>query len=372
MDFELSSEQTTLREISRQVLGKHCSSEQVRALADQDQDVPGELWRAGSELGWTGLAVPEQHGGAGQGLVELCLAAEEIGRAAAPGPFLPTALVGLAVARYGAVDLQDTVLSDLAEATTSATWALAEPGGSWHPRSVRTEAVRDRGEIRLNGRKVAVQDAGSATWLLVTAVLDGAPVSVLVPGSADGIALREQRTLDRTRSFYEVRFSDVRVPAQRGLLAATAEHDRLCEIGAVLTAADALGAGERLLEMTVDYAKVREQFGRAIGSFQAVKHKCADMLIATQAARATTYHAAMAIAADDSGAPRAASAAKATTCERMSRLAGEALQTHGGIGFTWEHDLHLYLRRVKADETLHGSPEAHHERLCSLLLIGRP
>ncbi|MFI0961303.1 acyl-CoA dehydrogenase family protein [Streptomyces sp. NPDC021080] len=371
MDFEPSEEQTMLRDVSRSVLKGHASPEQVRALAGDALSDGGELWRLGTELGWTGLAVPEEHGGSEQGLVELSIVAEELGRAAAPGAFLPSALVALALARSGSAEVRARVLPGLADGSTAATWALAEPGGVWSPELVAATAVRDGEDYVLSGRKTAVQDAEAADWLLVTAQLDGTPASFLVERQTAGVTVRRQRVIDETRAFHGVTLDGVRIPADRLLGGGVAEVQWLADAVAVLTAADALGAAERLLEMTVEYAKVRKQFGRAIGSFQAIKHKCATMLLQVHGARAAIQYAAMALDAGEADSSQAASVAKAFASEGMSRVAGEALQTHGGIGFTWEHDLHLFLRRIKTDEALHGGSAAHQERLVTLMLTDR-
>ena len=179
-------------------------------------------------------------------------------------------------------------------------------------------------------------------------------------------SIESRRTLDETRRWYDAVLTEVRVPATDVVSADPPQVQWLADAAAVLTAADALGVGERLLEMTVSYVKVREQFGRPLGSFQSVKHKVADMLTTLKAARAATYYAAMALDAGAASATAAASVAKAFTGEGVAALAGEALQAHGGIGFTWEHDLHLYLRRAKVDEMLYGSAAEHYERLVSL------
>ncbi len=370
MDFQPSDEQAMLRDVSRSALKSHASPEQVRAMAGDGLADGGELWRTGSELGWTGLALPEEFGGSEQGVVELGIVAEELGRAVAPGAFVPSAVVGLAVVRDGSAGLQAQVLPGLADGSASATWALAESGEGWAVRSVAAKAVRDGDSFVLSGRKTAVQDAGSADWLLVTVRLDGEPASFLVERNAPGVTVRRQRVIDETRAFYQVAFDQVQVPATR-LLGGPAQARWLGDAAAVLTAADALGAAERLLETTVEYVKVRKQFDRPIGSFQAVKHKCADMLMRVQAARAAVQYAAMALDAADPDAARAAAVAKSYASTAMSEVAGEALQTHGGIGFTWEHDLHLYLRRIKTDEALYGDAAVHQERLVELLLAER-
>jgi alkylation response protein AidB-like acyl-CoA dehydrogenase len=371
VDFELSDEQTMLRDASRSLLSDHSASGDVRSLIDTDIDVDPKFWQLATELGWSGLALPEEYGGSEQGLTELAVIAEEIGRAVGRGPFLPSVIAGLAVTRAATGAVKSEVLPHLAEGSASAAVALDEPRRRWSSGDVRSTATREPdGSFRLTARKTAVQDAGSARWIVVSAELPGETALFLVGRESTGVSVRRQSVLDVTRSLYEVVLDDVTVPAGE-LIGGADLAQRLYDDGAVLTCADALGAGERLLAMTVEYAKVRVQFGRAIGSFQAVKHKCATMRMQLQGARAATYYAAMAADAGAPDASRAASVAKAYVSEAMSALAGEALQVHGGIGFTWEHDLHLYLRRIKVDEVLFGDPRTHQERLCALLLAAR-
>jgi alkylation response protein AidB-like acyl-CoA dehydrogenase len=351
VDFELTEEQAALREVSRGLLSVSCPPSLVRSLATAGKDVDDKLWQRGAELGWTGLAVPVEHDGAGQGLVELCLVAEEIGRAAAPGAFADSALTGLALARLG----QPALLSALAAGVLKASLACHGPAAGRY----------DGSDLLLSGRATAVQAAASADWLLVTTATDQGRRLVLIERAR--AALEPRRTLDETRRWYDVALDGIRVLAADVVAAEQADIQWLADAAAVLSAADSLGAGERLLEMTVSYVKVREQFGRPLGSFQSVKHKVADMLTTLKGARAATYYAAMALDSGAAGAAVAASAAKAFTAEGVAALAGEALQAHGGIGFTWEHDLHLYLRRAKVNEMLYGAPGEHYERLVALM-----
>jgi alkylation response protein AidB-like acyl-CoA dehydrogenase len=382
VDFELTEEQAALRAVSRGMLAVNCPAALVRSLAASGTDVDDKLWQRATELGWTGLAVPEEHDGAGQGLVELCLVAEEIGRAAAPGPFTDSALAGLALARFAPARFAPAragLLAALAAGDLKA--SLACHGG--------IAGRYDGDDLVLRGRAAAVQSAASADWLLVTAAVPPSPDPVpdlvpdpvpdLVPDPVPGAAGRRlvlvrraatvteaRRTLDETRRWYDVVLDGVRVPAA-DVVAGEAGAAWLADAAAVLNAADSLGAGERLLEMTAGYVKVREQFGRPLGSFQSVKHKLADMLATLKGARAATYYAAMALDAGAGRAGLAASAAKAFTAEGVAALASDALQAHGGIGFTWEHDLHLYLRRAKVNEMLYGTPAEHYERIVTLL-----
>jgi alkylation response protein AidB-like acyl-CoA dehydrogenase len=354
VDFELTEEQAALREVSRSMLAVNCPPQLVRLLASAAKDVDDKLWQLGTELGWTGLAVPEELDGAGAGLVELCLVAEEIGRAAAPGAFTDSALVALALARAGR-------RPELAAALAAGD--LKGCVASHGPVAGAYSSAGD--ELVLSGRATAVQAAATADWLLVLVSGDAGPRLVLVDRAR--AAVEPRRTLDETRRWYDVVFDGVRVGADDVITADETEIQWLADAAAVLSAADSLGAGEKLLDMTVAYVKVREQFGRPLGSFQSVKHKVADMLTTVKGARAATYYAAMALDAGVADATVAASVAKAFTAEGVAALAGEALQTHGGIGFTWEHDLHLYLRRVKVNEMLHGAPAEHYERIVALL-----
>ncbi|MGD0698722.1 MAG: acyl-CoA dehydrogenase family protein [Trebonia sp.] len=351
MDFELTEEQAALREVSRGLLAVNCPLPLVRSLASAGRGTDDKLWQRGAEVGWLGLAVPEEYDGAGQGLVELCLVAEEIGRAAAPGAFTDSALTALVLARWG----QPELVPALVGGDLKASWA----------HHGRVAGAYDRGELVLSGRATAVQAAAAADWLLVTAATDQGSRLVLVERARTAVELR--RTLDETRRWYDVVLDGLRVQGADVVSADEARIGWLTDAAAVLTAADSLGVGERLLAMTVGYVKVREQFGRPLGSFQSVKHKVADMLTTLKGARAATYYAAMALDAGVAEAAMASSAAKAFTADGVATLAGEALQTHGGIGFTWEHDLHLYLRRAKLNELLYGAAAEHYERLVSLL-----
>jgi alkylation response protein AidB-like acyl-CoA dehydrogenase len=367
MDFELSDEQAMLREASRDLLADRAPVAVLRTQLDAPAEVDPRLWRLAAELGWTGLLVPEEHGGAGQGLIEQSIVAEEIGRAVARGPFLPTSVVARAIARDGSETLATEVLPVLADGGAWATWAFAEPGRPWTPEGITATARRDGDDVVLSGVKTAVQDADGARWLLVTALEDGVPATFLVDREAPGVTVRRQETVDLTRSFAEVRLADVRTPAARRLGGGAEAVQRLLDDASVLLAAETLGTVERMLELTVEYVRVRVQFGRPLGSFQAVKQACATMAMQVQGARAATYYAAMAADADAADAERAACVAASFTSGVAGAVAGWALQLHGGIGFTWEHDLHLYLRRATTDAVLYGDPAVHRARLAGLL-----
>jgi alkylation response protein AidB-like acyl-CoA dehydrogenase len=358
VDFELSDEQVMLRDAVRAVLSDQAPDR------DRDDDVDPVLWRLTAAQGWPGLAIPGEFGGSGQGLAEFALVAEEVGRAAARGPFLPTTLVGRALARGGREQVRAEVLPLLAAGTGWATWAFAEPGSPWTPDGVRATARADGAAVVLDGVKTAVQDAGGARWLLVTAHDGAGPASFLVDRDAPGVTVRRQRVLDLTRAFYEVRLDGVRVSRERHV---GGDVQLLLDEASVLLAAETLGVLERLLEMTVDHVKTRVQFDRPLGSFQAVKHKCATMALHVHGTRAAAYYAAMAADAGSPDAELAACVAASHASAVAGEVAGESLQLHGGIGFTWEHDLHRYLRRAHTDAVLHGDAAVHRDRLCDLV-----
>ena len=356
-----------LREASRALLSERAPMTVVRASMDSSEDVDPELWRLTSDLGWPGLALPEEYGGSGQGVAELALLAEEIGRALGRGPFLPTTIVGRAIAYGGSERLRDEVLPALAVGEGWATWAFAEPHAPWTLDGIRATARTDGDEAVLDGVKTMVQDAGGAHWLLVTARHEGEPASFLVDRATPGVTVKRQRVLDPTRAFHEVRLDAVRVPLDARLDGGSADVQALLDEASVLRCADALGVMERMLELTVEHTTNRVQFGRPIGSFQAVKHACADMALLVHGTRAATYYAAMAADAGADDTARAACGAASYATAGTGEVAARALQLHGGIGFTWEHDLHLHLRRARADRVLYGDTAVHRDRLCTLL-----
>ncbi|MGV0852398.1 acyl-CoA dehydrogenase family protein [Mycolicibacterium phlei] len=366
MDFELSDEQRGLVDATRSLLASRSSVQRARALINGRDGFDAELWRLGSQLGWPALAIPEADGGLGQQPIDLALVAVELGRGLAATPFVPTVVVADALTHF-AHDSKAKLLQSISEGSLVASWAFAEAGQPWSPAGVRTRAERDGDGYRLSGAKASVQDADGAEVLLVDAVLEDRPARFLVPADADGLRIARQQTLDVTRSYCDVTLSDVVVPSDAVLATgdeAQRSLGRTLRLNTVLVCAEMVGIGERLLAMTVDYVKDRVQFGRPVGSFQAVKHKCSDMRIRVQASTAATYYAAMTLERAD--AEHAVSVAKAYVSDAVSRVAGEALQLHGGIGFTWEHDLHLYLRRARVDALLSGDAREHRERLCRM------
>ncbi|OBG38990.1 acyl-CoA dehydrogenase [Mycobacterium alsense] len=369
MDFELSDEQRGLVDSSRSLLAAKAPLDVTRKVAEQGAGFDPELWQLGAELGWPALAIPEADGGLGQQLVDLALVAEEHGRSLTPTPFIPTVVVADAIVRSKTAG-RPKILQSLAEGSATAAWAFAEPGQPWSAAGIRARAEAHPGGYVLNGVKATVQDADSAQWLLVDALLDGRAARFLVPTDSPGLRIERQRTLDVTRAYCDVTFAGVNVAGDAlcaGDGSAPAEIARSSHLNVVLACAELTGVGKRLLEMTLDYVAQRVQFGRPVGSYQAVKHKCSNIRMWVQAATAATYYAAMAVDAQTADHARAVSVAKVCASESISRVAGEALQLHGGVGFTWEHDLHLYLRRARTNALLCGDATHHRELLCRSL-----
>lgn len=370
MDFEPSDEQRGLVDSTRALLRRRSSVDRARRLIDTADSFDVELWRDGVDLGWPALGIAECDGGLGQQTIDLALVSAELGYGLAATPFIGLVVAADALSASEA-EGKSKLLQFISEGQMVASWAFTEFGQPWGPVGIGTTAVCRGSGYRLTGTKVCVPHADAAQLLVVDALLDDAPARFVVPTDAPGVRIDRQRTLDVTRSYCDVTFDDAAVDDSALYLSGGAAERaiaRSMHLNTVLLCAELVGVGRRLLAMTVEYVKERNQFGRPVGSFQAVKHKCADMRIWVQACTAATYHAAMALdAGPDADPERAVSVAKAYASDAIARVAGEALQLHGGIGFTWEHDLHLYLRRARTGALLCGDVAFHRERLCHLL-----
>ncbi len=369
MNFELTEEQRGLVDSTRSLLAAKCSLDRTRELIDSDAGFDVGVWRHGVGLGWPALAIAEDDGGLGQQTIDLALVAVELGRSLAATPFIPTVVVADAIGRSETAQ-RSKLLQSISEGTATASWAFAEYGQPWSRAGITTTAEPHGEGWVLDGAKVSVQDADTAQTLLVDALLEGRVARFVVPADSPGVRIARQATLDVTRSYCDVTLEKVAVGAEALCASgdlAEASLNRTLALNTVLVAAELVGIGQRLLDMTVGYVKERVQFGKPVGSFQAVKHKCADMRIWVQASTAATYYAALALDSEKHDVDHAVSVAKAYVSDAINRVAGNALQLHGGIGFTWEHDLHLYLRRAKADAALSGDARHHRERLCASL-----
>jgi alkylation response protein AidB-like acyl-CoA dehydrogenase len=371
LNFAFTEEQEELRAAARAFLAEASSSERVRAAMASDLGYDPEVWkRIGSELGWPAATVPEDCGGLGLGAVELVALVEVMGEALLCAPFFATVCLA-AQAVLAAVDDEQRTrwLAPLAGGHARAALATAEPGLAHD--AVALEARREGDAYRLDGVKRYVIDGASAEWLVVSARAPGSRgddgISLFaVPGDAGGLARRALPTMDQTRRQAELRFAGVRVPASARLGdegAGAAALRRALDLGAIALAAESVGGAQRCLDLSVAYAQQREQFGRPIGSFQAIKHKCADMMVKVETARSAAYYAACAAAEDAADLPVAASLAKAYCSEAYYHCAAETIQIFGGVGFTWEYDPHLYFKRARASESLLGTPAWHRERV---------
>jgi len=372
--LEFTAEQDELRDGVRAMLARECPISLVREVVEKGA-IPDALWGQMVELGWPALTVPERAGGLGMGTVELAVVVEELGRVLAPGPFVPT-ITQLApvVAEAGSPEQQERFLSGIAAGEITGTLALVETGGSVDAGYVTTTATPDGNGFVLEGAKETVVEASTADEIAVVARTPGTRgddgVGAFVVSRAD-VRLDPIDALDATRPLARVALDGVRIGADRALgapgPATAAAVRRAVEVATTALAVETVGAAQAIFDITLAYAKQREQFGAPIGSFQAIKHKFADMLVALERARATSYFAALTIAEDDDRRALATSTAKAAAGDCAALLAKEGIQIHGGIGYTWEHDMHLYVRRVKSSSLLFGNAAQHRARVADLI-----
>ena len=371
MDFAFNEDQEQLRSINQRFFENEYPLARVREILEQPDSFDRDVWREGAALGWSAMLVPEEFEGGcitDQALVDLVVVAEQMGRFLYPGPFLPVNVVAFAIAEFGSELQKKELLPALVRGEVTATWCFTEDGGCDLAR-VGVQSAPTADGFQLAGSAMYVQDAHVADQLLVTTRSEGGLTQLLLPADHPGVEIRVLGGVDLTRRLCEVRFDGCAVP-RTSLLgdAGSAKRaiERQLEVALVLQCAESVGAADHVLGMTVQYAKDRVQFGRAIGSFQAIKHKLANMFIWLETSRAAAHYAALAVQERFPDATEAVSVAKSYVGDAFSALCGEALQTHGGIGFTWEHDMHLYIRRAKSNEVLYGDPAWHRERLCRL------
>ena len=371
MDLELTADQELLRDTTRRFVDDACPVAVVRSLLDDERGYPDDYLRRSAELGWFALLVAEEHGGgsvSGDGLRDAALVAEVRGAQLQPGPFVGMNVVAHALSRHGSARQVHDVLPGVVAGETVAAWALADPSAGLSGAAPLT-ATQDADGFRLTGTCAVVPDAPIADWILVPAALDHEVVQFLVATDAPGVRVERLDVFDLTRRAGSVSFDGVAVDPDDVVGASadgTAVLSGLLDVAVVLSVAETVGAMARLFEMTVQYAKDRIAFGRPIGSFQALKHQLADLSLALEMSLASVEAAARAVASRDQLASSLASAAKAFVGDASIDIAQGCLQVHGGIGYTWEHDLHLYLRRASADQALFGSPSWHRERVLRL------
>ena len=379
MDFGFNEEQELLRVTVRKFLENECSSEFVRQRMAEPAGVTDEFWAKMAEQGWLGLIYPEEYGGSGLGFVDLTVLMEEMGRAVMPGPFVSTVLLGgLTILEAGSAAQRSAWLPRIAAGHAKSTLAWTEPSGRWDAAAITTAATPVAEGWSVSGTKLFVPDAHLADVLVVVARTaestdPGEGIGLLlVLKDTPGLEVKLLPTMDQTRKLCEVTFDDVRVGADAVLGApggGWSPLSRAIERATVALCAEMCGGAQRVLDMTVDYAKIRVAFGRPIGSYQGVKHRAADMLVEVENAKSLTYYAAWAVDENAPEAALAASMAKAYCSDAFRRVSAAGIQLHGGIGFTWEHDLHLYFKRAKSSEFTFGDATYHRERVAQLIRL---
>jgi alkylation response protein AidB-like acyl-CoA dehydrogenase len=371
VNFTFTPEQDELRHALRRFLTDKSPTSEVRRLMETDEGYDPLVWKQmADQLGLQGLAVPEEYGGAGFSPVELAIVFEEMGRALLCAPYFST--VGMAAQTLlAAADeaAKQDYLPRIADGSTVATVAVTEEDGRWGLGAIGTTATASGDSWALDGTKMFVVDAHIADLLLVVARTDTGLGLFAVDGGAPGLTRSALSALDLTRKLARVDLAQTPARLVSPPGDATESLSTALDLTLAALAAEQAGGAERCLEMAVDYAKIRVQFGRPIGSFQAIKHKCADMLVEVESAKSAAYYVAWAAADGSTELAVAASMAKAYCSDAFFHVAAENIQVHGGIGFTWEHDAHLYFRRAKSDQLLFGDAHHHRARLADLVGI---
>jgi alkylation response protein AidB-like acyl-CoA dehydrogenase len=363
MNFDLSDDQRAIKRTANEFLASRYKPETMRELAEGERGFTDEQWRELSDLGWPGVMIPEGDGGLGLGAVELLVIQEEMGYALAPSPLLSTVSAALLLVAAGTDEQRQRWLGPLARGEARGTVAVWDERSGWAPD--RSEIETENGT--LSATKVAVPDAASADFVIVAGA-DGA--HFLVETGSPGVDIAPTKPLDPTRKVFTVQLDRAPVVPLAGGHGEQVAHAYATIITAL--AAENVGVGQRAMEMAVAYAKDRKQFDRPIGSYQAVSHRCAQMLLEVEGARSLSYWAGWALDHEPSTAPRAASMAKAYAGDAGFRVAASALQVHGGIGFTWEHDLHFFLKRAKANAHAFGDSRWHRDRVAELAGVTAP
>jgi len=375
MDFGLSEEQVMLKTSARDFLDKECPKKLVRQMIDDERGYSPDLWKKMAGLGWQGLVVPEKYGGVGSSFLDLAVLLEEMGRALVPGPFVPTVVhCGLPIAGFGTEEQKQALLPGIAGGDLVMTLAFTESNGGIDAADVTTEATPAGDNFLINGTKMFVPDAHVANYLVCVARTrsTGDPEKgitlFIVDAKSHGITTKVLKTMTGEK-LCEVTFNDVAV--SRGAILGEADEGwsimrRLLDEAEVAECAWMSGGARWVLETCVAYAGQRIQFGVPIGSFQAIQHKCANMAVEVEGATSVTYYAAWAASENDPQLTLAASTAKAWCSEAYRHAALEGVQIHGGIGYTWDHDMHLYLKRAKSSEVAFGDANCHRERVARL------
>ena len=362
MDFQFSEEQDMLRNFARSFMDDNITKEHVREMEKDEKGYSPDYWQQMAELGWMGLVFPEEYGGQGMGFFELAILFEEMGRACCPGPFFSTTLCGLAILDAGSEEQKKEFLPQIAEGKLIMSPAILEPAGTYTPEGIELKAKAEGDDYVLNGTKLFVPDAASADYFLVPAKTDDGITILLVDARSAGISITPLTTIASDKQA-EVTFENVKLP-KANIVGETGKGwdtvQRVIQRGAIGKCAEIIGGAQKVLEMTIEYSKERVQFGKAIGSFQAVQHHGANMATDVDGSKFITYEAAW-LAGEGEPCAKEISMAKAWCSDAYQRILTTSHQVHGAIGFTMDHDLQLYFRRGKAAELAYGDADYHRE-----------
>jgi alkylation response protein AidB-like acyl-CoA dehydrogenase len=376
VNFAFSEEQEELRRTVRQFLEAKSPETEVRRLMETTEGYDPAVWKQmGQELGLQGLAIPEAYGGQGFTFIELGIVLEEMGRVLLCAPYFSSAVLAAnAIMHAGTEEQKAALLPGIATGDTIAALAFTEPSGKWDAAGVTMEAKESGGAFTLSGEKMFVIDGHTADVLVVVARTSGSSGTdgisfFTVRGDADGLTRTPLSTMDMTRKQARLEFNNVAAEPLGSPGGGWPAFSKTLDQAAVALANEMMGGAQKVLEMSVEYAKVRVQFGRPIGSFQAIKHKCADMLLEVESGKSAAYYASWAAAEDNDELPVVAALAKAYCSEAYFHATAENIQIHGGIGFTWEHPAHLYFKRAKSSEIYLGDPTYHRELLAQRIGI---
>jgi alkylation response protein AidB-like acyl-CoA dehydrogenase len=376
LDFGFSEEQEMLRDAAKRFLTDNCTTKFVRQMMADETAHDRAFWQKLVDLGWPAMLIPEKYGGQEGSFLDMTVVAEEAGKALIPGPFFTAALLGVpAIIEGGSEAQKQEILPKMAKGEYIGTVAVAEASGRFDAEGIELGATKKGAGYTLSGEKFFVPDAHVADGIVVAARTGrGGEAGVtlfLVPAKAKGVTITQLKTVDMTRRLCHVKFDNVSVDAANVL----GKQDqgwpilrRTLDIATAALSTEMVGTAQKALDISVEYAKTRVQFGKPIGSFQAVKHKCVDMMVAVENARSLTYYACWTVDERNAEAATAVPMAKAYASDMAKNVTSEAIQVHGGIGFTWEHDMHLYHRRALAGEGNFGNAPIHRETVAKSLL----
>jgi alkylation response protein AidB-like acyl-CoA dehydrogenase len=374
MEFDLTETQKLFQRSARELFTQELPSVLARETTEKHVNHAEKIWRNLVEQGWTGLIFSEDMGGLGLGMVEMAVAFEEMGRALAPGPFLSTVpLAGSLIDRAGSAAHKGQYLKAISEGEAKATVALLEENASWDLDAIGLQAAETADGVKLSGKKLFVTDADEADFIVVAARSGQGLVLALVRRDSPGVTVSPMAGVDSLRPLYEVALEGVQIPADSILGRGDVARGALAyaiDVATLAVAAEMVGGMHWMLDATVEYAKTRKQFGKPIGQFQAVQHHCADMLLMTESSRSAVYYAAWAMEARPELAPLAISVAKTYASDCYREAGNLGIQVHGGIGFTWDHEIHFYYKRAKASELLFGDATFHRERIAKMVVDG--